>query len=77
MRLRVWERGSGLTLACGSGACAAVVAAVRRGLAERRVTVEVDGGTLVIEWLESGHVLMSGPTAIGFRGTLDPSLLTV
>ncbi len=77
MRLRVWERGSGLTLACGSGACAAVVSAVRRGLAERRVTVEVDGGTLVIEWLENGHVLMSGPTAIAFRGTLDPALLTV
>lgn len=77
MRLRVWERGSGLTLACGSGACAAVVSAVRRGLAERRVMVEVDGGTLVIEWLENGHVLMSGPTAIAFRGTLDPALLTV
>lgn len=77
MRLRVWERGSGLTLACGSGACAAVVAAVRRGVAERRVTVEVDGGSLVIEWLESGHVLMSGPTAVAFRGTLDPDLLKV
>lgn len=77
MRLRVWERGAGLTLACGSGGCAAVVSAVRRGLAERRIAVEVDGGTLVIEWLENGHVLMSGPTAIAFRGTLDPALLKV
>jgi diaminopimelate epimerase len=76
MRLRVWERGAGLTLACGSGACAAVVAAVRRGLTDRTVAVEVDGGELGIEWLESdGHVLMTGPTAISFRGTLDPTLV--
>jgi diaminopimelate epimerase len=75
MRLRVWERGAGLTLACGSGACAAVVAAARRGLTGRKVAVEVDGGELTIEWLEdTGHVLMTGPTAISFSGALDPAL---
>ena len=75
MRLRVWERGVGLTLACGSGACAAVVAGVRRGLTDRKVTVEVDGGELIIEWLEdNGHVLMTGPTAVSFSGALDPAL---
>ena len=75
IRLRVWERGAGLTLACGSGACAALVAAVRRGLAQRKATLELDGGQLEIEWLENGHVLMAGPTAIAFRGTIDPALL--
>lgn len=75
IRLRVWERGAGLTLACGSGACAALVAAVRRGLTQRKAALELDGGTLEIEWLENGHVLMTGPTAISFRGTIDPALL--
>lgn len=76
IRLRVWERGSGMTLACGSGACAAVVAAVRRDLTDRKVSVELDGGTLDIEWLaDDGHVLMTGPIAISFRGHLDPLLL--
>jgi diaminopimelate epimerase len=75
IRLRVWERGAGLTLACGSGACAALVAAVRRGLTRRKATLELDGGQLEIEWLENGHVLMTGPTAISFRGTIDPALL--
>jgi diaminopimelate epimerase len=71
LRLRVWERGAGLTLACGSGACAALVNAHRRGLAERRATVVVDGGELEIEWREDGHVLMTGPVAIAFTGELD------
>ena len=75
IRLRVWERGAGLTLACGTGACAALVAAVRRGLAERRCRVTLDGGTLTIEWREDGHVLMSGPVAIAFTGALEPGLL--
>ncbi|MCW5771134.1 MAG: diaminopimelate epimerase [Rhodospirillaceae bacterium] len=74
IRLRVWERGAGLTLACGSGACAALVAAVRRGLVQRKANLELDGGSLDIEWLDNGHVLMTGPTAIAFRGTLDPAL---
>lgn len=75
IRLRVWERGAGLTLACGSGACAALVAAVRRGLTERKATLLLDGGTLVVEWLENGRVLMTGPTAEICAGTLDASLL--
>ncbi len=75
IRLRVWERGAGLTLACGTGACAALVAAVRRGLAERRCRVALDGGTLAVEWREDGHVLMSGPVAIAFTGALEPGLL--
>jgi diaminopimelate epimerase len=70
LRLRVWERGTGLTLACGSGACAALVNAARRGLAHRRATVVVDGGELVIEWRADGNVLMTGPVAIAFRGAV-------
>jgi diaminopimelate epimerase len=72
MRLRVWERGAGLTKACGTGACAAVVASARRGLTGRKVAVETDGGELVIEWRESdNHVLMTGPVAFEFAGVLD------
>jgi diaminopimelate epimerase len=75
LRFRVWERGAGITIACGSGACAALVAAARRGLAQRKAEVVLDGGTLDIEWRGDGHVLMSGPVATSFRGTLDLSLL--
>jgi len=75
LRLRVWERGAGLTLACGSGACAAVVAASRRGLVDRKAEVVVDGGTLAMEWLRDGHVLMTGGIAVAFKGELDASLL--
>jgi diaminopimelate epimerase len=75
LRLRVWERGAGLTRACGSGACAAAVAAARRGLTGRRVRVVVDGGPLDIEWREDGHVLMAGPVAIAFVGEVDPAAL--
>ena len=75
LRLRVWERGAGLTLACGSGACAAVVAASRRGLVKRKADVVVDGGTLSIEWLRDDHVLMTGGVALAFKGELDRSLL--
>ena len=72
IRMRVWERGVGVTLACGSGACATAVAAIRRGLASRKVDLVLDGGTLAIEWREEdGHVLMTGPTAIPFRGRVD------
>jgi diaminopimelate epimerase len=71
IRLRVWERGAGLTKACGTGACAALVAANRRGLTGSTATVELDGGELVIEWRASdGHVLMTGPAAVEFTGTL-------
>ncbi len=71
IRLRVWERAAGLTLACGSGACATIVNAARRGLTHRRATLELDGGTLEMEWRADGHVLMAGPVATSFRGTID------
>jgi diaminopimelate epimerase len=71
IRLRVWERTAGLTLACGSGACAALVNAHRRGLVARRVTVVVDGGELDIEWRPDGHVMMTGPVATAFTGSVD------
>jgi diaminopimelate epimerase len=71
VRMRVWERGVGVTRACGTGACASVVAAVRRGLTDRRVVVELDGGELEIEWREAdGHVLMTGPVEVEFSGDL-------
>lgn len=76
LRMRVWERGAGITRACGSGACAVLVAAVRRGLADRRAQVILDGGPLTIDWREAdGHVLMTGPVATSFTGVLDESLL--
>ena len=71
IRMRVWERGAGITAACGSGACAVLVAAARKGLTKRKADVELDGGVLGIEWREDGHVLMTGPVATSFRGTLD------
>lgn len=71
IRLRVWERGAGLTLACGSGACAALVNAHRRGLTGRRATLVMDGGVLEIEWRADGHVLMTGPVATSFIGEID------
>lgn len=73
LRLRVWERGVGLTLACGTGACAAAVAAHRRGLTGRNVQILVDGGTLNIAWREDGHVVMSGPAEESFRGMVAES----
>ena len=75
IRLRVWERGAGLTPACGSGACAALVAAHRRGLADRRAAIELDGGRLDIAWREDGHVVMTGPAKLSFEGAFDPDLL--
>lgn len=69
IRMRVWERGVGITRACGTGACAVAVAGVRRGLTSRKVTVVLDGGELEIEWRESdGHVLMTGDAAEVYRG---------
>lgn len=71
IRLRVWERGAGLTRACGTGACAALVAASRRGLTGRAATLELDGGELRIEWDETtGHVFMTGPVEVERTGTL-------
>ena len=77
LRMRVWERGAGITLACGTGACAAAVAAHRRGLTDRRVEVLLDGGALTIEWRESdGHMLMTGPATLSFRGEIDLAALS-
>ena len=76
IRLRVWERGAGLTLACGSGACAALVNAVRRGLTGRRAEVAMDGGVLEIEWREDGGVSMTGPVTTTFTGTVDLASFT-
>jgi diaminopimelate epimerase len=73
IRMRVWERGVGQTMACGTGACAVLVAASRRGLAGRKAEVEMDGGSLGIEWLDDGRVLMTGAVAISFTGTLAPA----
>jgi diaminopimelate epimerase len=71
IRLRVWERGAGLTKACGTGACAALVAASRRNLTDRKATLELDGGDLVIEWrAEDNHVIMTGGAQLDFAGTL-------
>lgn len=70
LRMRVWERGAGITLACGSGACAVAVAAARRGLTGRRVEVVMDGGALTIDWREDNHIVMTGPVATSFTGVL-------
>ena len=69
--LRVWERGAGLTRACGTGACATAVAAMRRGLVERSVTVTLPGGDLAIRWNEDDRIMMSGPAAIAFAGDFE------
>lgn len=71
IRLRVWERGAGLTRACGTGACATAVAAMRKGLTDREVTVHLPGGALLIAWGEDGRVTMTGPAAESFRGSFD------
>jgi len=74
IRLRVWERGVGETLACGTGACAAVVAGIRRGLLAREVRVETRGGTLVIAWAGPGEpVTMTGPATTVFEGEWEPA----
>lgn len=73
LRMRVWERGAGVTMACGTGACASLVAAVRRGLSDRKAKLVLDGGELNIEWREDdGHVLMTGPVAYVFDGIWKP-----
>ena len=69
--MRVWERGAGETLACGTGACATLVAASLNGLSSRSAVVHLAGGDLKIEWLESGEVLMTGPAATVFKGIYD------
>ena len=76
LKLRTWERGAGLTRACGTAACAACVAAARRALGGRKVKVSLPGGDLLIEWRENdGHILMTGPYALDYEGTLPATLL--
>ncbi|MCE2761994.1 MAG: diaminopimelate epimerase [Acetobacteraceae bacterium] len=75
LRLVVWERGAGLTLACGSGACAAMVNAHRRGLTGRAARISMPGGDLFMEWRQDGHVMMTGPVATAFIGQVDPKAL--
>jgi diaminopimelate epimerase len=72
LRMRVWERGAGITRACGTGACAAAVAASLRGLTDRKVIVQLDGGSLEIDWREGDdHVLMTGPVGFSFGGEVN------
>ncbi len=75
IRLRVWERGVGLTRACGTGACAALVAAVRRELTGRSARVRLDGGDLGVTWRDDGHVVMTGPAATSFEGSFEEDWL--
>lgn len=70
IRVKVWERGTGITQACGSGACATAVAAVRRGLTGRKTEIILDGGSLLLEWRnDDNHILMTGPASYVFEGT--------
>lgn len=71
LKLHVWERGAGLTRACGTGACATAVAAISRGLVQSPVTVSLPGGDLVIAWQRGGIILMSGPATTSFHGSFD------
>ncbi len=73
LRLRVWERGVGFTLACGSGACAGLVSAARLGLTGRAAEIVMERGSLQIAWAANGHVLMTGPVATSFTGSFDPA----
>lgn len=71
IRTRVWERGSGVTMACGTGACATAVAAATNGLMGRKSRIVMDGGTLEIEWRDDNHVYMTGPAAFAFEGEIS------
>jgi diaminopimelate epimerase len=75
LKLKVLERGSGITLACGSGACAASVTAILKGLVKTPVTVQMDGGALIIDWDGLNSIIMSGPAKIVFEGEFDLSLI--
>jgi diaminopimelate epimerase len=69
--MRVWERGTGETLACGTGACASAVAAILNGLTERKMTIRLLGGDLQLEWGTDNHVYMTGPAETVFTGEVD------
>ncbi len=74
--LRTWERGAGLTRACGSAACAAAVSAARKNLTGRRVTVSLPGGSIDIEWTDQNRILMTGPVEFEYEGMIDPARLS-
>jgi diaminopimelate epimerase len=74
LRMRVWERGAAVTLACGTGSCATLVAAVLNGLTERRAEIVLDGGKLVVEWADNNHIYMTGPAEQTFSGTFSSRL---
>jgi diaminopimelate epimerase len=74
---RVWERGAGLTLACGTGACAAAVAAMRAGFVDRKVRITLPGGDLLITWRDDEHMIMTGPVSLAFEGRLSLALFGV
>jgi diaminopimelate epimerase len=77
LKVRTWERGAGMTRACGTAACAAAVAAARRELTGRKVRVTLPGGDLLVEWRETdGHILMTGPYALDYEGKLPAELFT-
>ena len=69
--MRVWERGAGITEACGTGACATLVAAVRRGLSADKAKIKMDGGSLLIEWKDRKDILMTGGTHCAFTGVYN------
>lgn len=73
LKLRVWERGAGLTRACGTGACATAVAAIRRKLTGRKVRIDLPGGPLTITWPEGGTIDMTGPATLSFEGAFEDS----
>ena len=73
--VKTWERGAGITMACGTAACAVAVAAMRKGLCDHAVTVTLPGGPLRVEWREDGHVMMTGPVETEFTGVVDPLTL--
>ena len=71
LRMRVWERGAAVTLACGTGSCATLTAAVLNNLADRKAEIQLDGGKLVVEWAENNHLYMTGPAEAVFAGVYD------
>ena len=71
LRMRVWERGAAVTLACGTGSCATLTAAVLNGLTDRKAEIELDGGKLIVEWAENGRLYMTGPAEQVFTGSFE------
>ena len=75
IRMRVWERGTGITPACGTGACATLVAAARRGLTDRRATIVLDGGDLIVDWRVEDHLRLIGGATVSYLGKFDDAVL--